>query len=130
MNLKKHPRAQMLLAQLSIDPDHRQLDEIGGRALERRVHRRALGEAAQVEVLAVNVGNGPHASEQRLYLLIAASLVQRAVDKLAHAAVLLEVSVDEALGFLGIDAKLLGQPERRQAVHDSEVDGLGSAAML
>src|ERR1051326_6607898 len=39
-----------LFAQLRIDVDHRALDDVGGRALNRRVERHALAERAQPEI--------------------------------------------------------------------------------
>ncbi len=65
-----------------------------------------------------------------LHFLLAARLLQRVIDERAHAAVFLEVRIDESLGFLGVDAELLRQSERRESVHDAEVHGLGPAAML
>ena len=112
---------------VGVDANHRDLDQVGRGALQRRVDRGALGKTAQVEVLAVDVGDRPHPAEQRRDFLIAARLLQRAVDELAHAAVLLKISVDEVLGLLGVDANLLRQPEGRQSIDDAEVHRLGAA---
>ncbi len=56
--------------------------------------------------------------------------LEGAVDELAHARVLFEVSVDEALSLFLVDADLLRKPERRESIDDAEVHGLGAAAML
>ena len=85
VNLQGHARLQALLAESGVDADHGNLDQIGGGALQWRVHRGALGEAAQVGVLAVDVGDGAHATEQRPDFLFAASLVQGSVDEGTHA---------------------------------------------
>ena len=69
MDLQQHARPQFALAHLGVDADHGQLDQVGGGALQRGVDRGALGEAAQVGVLAVDVGNGTHAAEQRRHFL-------------------------------------------------------------
>ncbi len=112
VHLEQHSGAQLALAQLGVNANHGNLDEVGGSSLQRRVHRGALGKAAQVAVLAVDVGDGTHAPKQRCHFLIAARLVQGCVDEAAHPAVLLEIGIDEALGFLGVNAELLRQSER------------------
>ena len=48
-----------------VDADHGQLDQVGGGALQRRVDGGALGESAHVGILAVDVGDGAHAAEER-----------------------------------------------------------------
>ena len=78
----------------------------------------------------MDVGNGTHPPKQRRHFLIAARLIQGCVDEAAHPAVLLEIGIDEALGFLSVNAELLRQSERRQPIDDAEVYRLGAAAML
>jgi hypothetical protein len=90
----------------------------------------ALGEAAQVEVLAVNVGDGTHPPEERRNFHVTPRLIERAVSELSHPAVLFEVGSDELRRFFLVDADLLRMPERREPVHDAEIDGLGPAAVL
>ena len=46
--------------------DHRQLDQVGRRALHRRVDRLALGAGAARAVAAVDLGQVDAAAEQRL----------------------------------------------------------------
>src|SRR5271165_973670 len=130
VDLEQHARLQVALAQVGVDADHGQLDEVGCGALQRSVNGGALGEAAQVPVLAEHVGERTDASEERGDLKLAARLLEGAVDELAHACVLFEVGVDEALGLFLVDADLLREPEGRESVDDAEVDGLGAAAVL
>ena len=107
-----------------INPDHRQLDQVGGRALQRSIHRGALGKAALVGVLAVDVGNRPNASEQRLHLLIAPRLLERGIDERAHSRIFFKVGIDKFPRLARLDPQLLRQPERRQPVHNPEVHDL------
>ena len=65
VDLEQHRALESAAHELVVDADHRQLDEVRGGALQRRVHGGALGEAALVGVAAVHVGDGPHAAEQR-----------------------------------------------------------------
>ena len=130
VDLQCHARFQSARLKLAIDADHGELDQVGGGSLQWRVDGGALGESAQVRVLAVDVGDGAHTSEEREDLAVATCLLERAVDEAANATVLFEVSVDELLGLARLDADLLGKSEGREAVDDAEVDGLGAAPVL
>ena len=124
MNLQGHSRLQPPFKNGGVNPNHGKLDQVRRSALQRRVHRRTLGESAQVEVLAVDVGNRAHAAKQCLHPGIAASLIQGAINKRAYAAIFLEVSVNESFGFRSFDSQILRKPERRQAINNSKVDDL------
>ena len=50
MYLQDHAGTQVLLGERPVDANHRDLDEVGGRALQRRVGRGALAKRAHVEV--------------------------------------------------------------------------------
>ena len=67
VDLENHAGLQIALGQLTIDGNHGELDEIGGRTLQRRVDGGALGKSALVGVAAFHVGNGPHAAEERAH---------------------------------------------------------------
>src|SRR4051812_27027473 len=47
VHLQQHPRAQRARADVGVDPQHRALDDVGGRALDRRVERLTFGVLAQ-----------------------------------------------------------------------------------
>ena len=44
MDLQQHLRFAVPVASVPVDADHRHLDQVRGRALQRRVHGRPLGE--------------------------------------------------------------------------------------
>src|ERR1700751_2471060 len=52
VNLKRHAGFQIATADLLVNSNHRQLDQVGGGALQWSVDGGALGEAAQVGVAA------------------------------------------------------------------------------
>ena len=93
MHLQCHARLQFLFAQIGVETDHGDLNQVGGGALQRRVHGRALGEAAQVRVALLMSGIGRMRPNSVRHLLFARELLQRAIDKRAYPAVLLEVAL-------------------------------------
>ncbi len=97
----------MACAQLFVNADHRQLDQVGCSSLQRCVDGRALGKAAHVGVLAINVGDRTHAAKQRAHSLLAPRLFERAIDELAYALVFFEISVNKLFGFALLDTELL-----------------------
>ena len=54
------------VGQAAVELDHGELDQIGGGALHRRIHRGALGKIAQVGLRRIDFGNRPDAAEERL----------------------------------------------------------------
>ena len=87
-------------------------------------------KSALVRVLAVDVRNRPHASEQSFHFQIAACFFQSLVDEFPDTAILLEISRDKLLRFGGFDAQILRQPKRREAIDNSEVHDFGLAPMI
>ena len=59
VHLQNHARAQLLLDELTLDSNHRQLDEVSGRALQRRIERRPLGQAAEIALQRNDFRNRP-----------------------------------------------------------------------
>ena len=112
MHLQRHTRLHSPLAQHRVNADHRNLDQICGRPLQRSIHRRALSKPALVGVLAVDVRHRPHPPKQRPYLHLATRLFQSLIDERAHARILLKIIRDELLGFTRLDTKLLRESER------------------
>ncbi len=113
-----------------MDADHGDLDQVGGRTLQRRVGGGALGEGAQVEILLVDLRDVPAPAEECLHVAVLPGQPHLQIKIRAHAREALEVLRDERLGlFLG-DAELPGERERALAVDGPEVDRLGARAHL
>src|SRR4051812_5367737 len=130
VDLKGHTGLQALFPQSGIDPDHRDLDQVSGRALQWSVYRSAFGEPALIGIFAIDIRDWPDPSEKSCNFLIAAGLFQSVVDERAHAFVLFKIGVDELLGFSGLDPKSLREAGCRESIDNSEVHDLGLAAMI
>ena len=130
MYLQQHLGFQLLAPQNLVDADHRQLDQIRRRALQRRIDRRALGERSRVGIAGVHVRDRSLAAEQRRRETTLAHLRDGLSDELLHASVQLEIRSDVLFGLLAIDAQRSRQSKWRLPVHDPEVHRLGVAPHL
>src|SRR5713101_3812099 len=130
MHLQDHFGVKLFFRQAPVDADHRQLDQIGGGALQRRIERGTLGKVAELHLRRIDFRNRADSSEQSPRHAGLARLGKNIVQVLLHAAIAREIGVDEFRGFLLLDAQLLREPEWGKAVNDAEVDGLGGAAVL
>ena len=81
----------------ALDAEHRDLDQVGRRALDRRVERHPLGRLATLPVVAGEVGQVAPATHDRLGEARAPGLVDDAAEVVADAAEGLEVLVHQAL---------------------------------
>lgn len=66
VDLEEHPGLQTGLAQRPVDVQHRDLHDVRGRALDRRVQRHAFGRLAPLTVVTVQVGQIAAPPEQGL----------------------------------------------------------------
>ena len=66
VHLEQHPRGQPLSAQRAVDAQHRDLDDVGGGTLDRRVERHPLGHLATLPVVGGEVGQVAPATHDRL----------------------------------------------------------------
>ena len=124
--------ARLLLrrSERGVDPDHRELDQIGGGALQRGVDGGALGEAAGVRIAAVDVGDGTLAAEHRLRHAGFANFRDGRVEQAAHARIAREVVLDVLARLRARDTQLRGEAEGADAVDDAEIHRLGVAARI
>src|SRR3954471_15974552 len=130
MNLQRHSGCKAALAEVRVNANHGNLDQIGCRSLEGRIDGGALRKAALVRVLAVDVGNRADSSEERSYLHVAARFFERLIQEPSDACVFFEVVADKLLCLAGRDAELLRESEGRQTVDNAEVHDLGLAPMI
>ena len=129
VNLENHSRFEFLFREFAGDFDHSEFDQIGGGALQGRVERGALGKIAHVDLLRCDFGDGADAAEERAGHAGFARLVQGFFQVFFYAAIASEIGVDEFRGFFRVDTELRGQAERRLAVDNSKINGLGGAAV-
>src|SRR5213076_968353 len=106
-------------------------DEVGGRALDRRVDRGPLGAAADRRVGRADVRLEMRLPpEQGLGETMLAHERQRSVDVGADAGEAFEIAIDDRLAFLPRYAEPAGEPPGGDAVEDREIDRLGLAARV
>ncbi len=109
MDLEQHPGGKPRILQGARHADHGALDDIGGAALDGRVDRGALGEAAARRVLVVDPGHVDLAPEQGLDEAGLAAGRLGPLHVVADAGVALEVSLDVRLGLTLGDTQVVGE---------------------
>src|SRR6266849_6380383 len=115
---------QSALQNRRINPDHGNLNQVRRGALQGRVDRGSFRKSPQVVVLAVDVWNWAHASEQSLYSPVAASFFERAIDEGPHPAVFFEIGLNKSLRLRSLDPEILRQSKRRKSINNAEVHDL------
>ena len=130
MHLHDESRRRVLAGAPGIDGDHGAFDDVRRRALHRRVDRAALGVLAQLRVARADVGQVQPPAEYRLDVTDLPRLRARLVHEALHAGIALEVALHVLLRRAALDAEVACQAERRHAVHETEVDDLGGAALV
>ena len=115
----------LFLPQTPPDPHHRQLDDIGGGALDRGVASHALAAGPYLIAGAGKLRQRAAASEQRrdipAFLRLGNGLVHVGIDFGVGG----KVALEEGVRLLDRDVQVFGQAEGALAVHDAEVHGLG-----
>ena len=130
MDLEDHPAFQAGFGKPLIHPDHRELDDVGRRALDGGVHGVALRQGADGGVLRIDVREEAPASEERLHIPVLPGERDAFVDEGTDGGEGGEVAVDQLLGLFPAQVQPLGEAEGGDAVHDAEVRRLGPAALF
>ena len=124
MHLENEPCAPPLLAQPTLDRNHRDLDDVRVRALHHEVDRDPLAESARRAVTHPQLGHRPATPEQARHVAVTLGLLDRARDEVLDEREAREVGVDVLLRLLARDLEVLGEAEGRDPVDDPEVDHL------
>ncbi len=128
VHLEKHLRAELCFFQRLVHADHGAADDVGGRALDRRVDRRALLEGAKDRLRGADFGIVRAPPEQRLHIEMLAAERLGGIHVAADAGEALEIAVDVVRRLAARDAELRREPEGGDAVDDAEIDRLGAPA--
>ncbi len=128
MDLQEHPRAETRVGERARQADHRALDDVGGGALDRGVDRRALAERPAARLLRLDLRQVDPPAEQRLDVAVLLGEGLLGVHEAFDRRVALEIGVDVALRLALLDAQVLREAVRADAVDDAEVDRLGLPA--
>src|SRR5579883_242410 len=110
--------------------DHRELDHIGGGALDGRIDSVAFGGAADRVVGGADVTQVPAASSDSFNVTVVSGKCDGVIHVFAQPWELFEILVDDFSGLFPRDAQPLGQAKRRYPVSDSVVYHFGFAPHL
>ena len=130
VDLEQHPRRRARGRQPLGDADHRDLHDVGGRALDRHVDGHPLPRPAQRRDARLELRDRALAAEQRRHVALLLGDVLDVEHVVADARVGREVVRDERLRLLAADARPGRQPEVAHPVGDPEVDHLGHRALV
>ena len=130
MDLKDHPGLQLLPLHLVEDPDHGDLDHVGGGSLNRGVDGIAFGKAADGGVARGDVAQVTAALHHGFNIAVAAGRFDGAVHVSLDIRVFHEILVNDFGGLLARNAQPFGQSEGGNSIDDPEIDHLGIAAHL
>ena len=125
MDLQDQLRGQARVAQGLAAAHHCDLDDVGGRALDRRVHGQPLAEGARAPLARAQLRDAPAAPEQRGHVAVLGRPLDRRPHEVAHLREARQVALDELARLVLGDVQPVGEPERGEPVDDSEVDHLG-----
>ena len=128
MDLKYQPRLEAPVGEALRGVDHRELDDVGGGALNGHIHRHALLEVAHDGVFAVDAVKAPAASERGARVAGRLRGFDAAVEPFADFRVGGEVVFDIFLRVADADFQVFREGERAHAVDDAEVYRLRAAA--
>src|SRR5579859_646077 len=109
--------------------DHCQLDQVGRRALHRRVDRGTLRTLAARRIARLDLGQIKPAPEDRLDIAEVACSFARTLHVVLYPGVTQEIALHVLLRRAALDTQLRGEPEGRHAVDQSEVDDFRVAAL-
>ena len=125
MHLQDQPAGDMGLRQGGVDANQRHLEDVGGKALDARVHRLTLACLANPEVGVGQLRDRTAAAEQRLGVATHACLDHRAVHICLHVGESDEVCIEDHSRIGRWDPQSLTEPVGLHAVRQPVADHLG-----
>ena len=128
VDLQQHLRRKLVVPQCVVHADHGAADNVGGRALQSRIYGGALVKRTHRGVRGADFRVMAFAPEQRQHVAVLLGERLGGFDIVANAGKALEILFDIGAGFLAGDAELVGEPESRDAVDNTEIDCFGAAA--
>ena len=111
MDLEHHPAAEPLFLKSAVHGDHRHLYDVGGCALDGRVHCIPLGQGADCAVFGIDFRNITPSSEYGFHIAGLAGRLQSPVDERPDRREACKVVVDDASGLASADFQPLCKTE-------------------
>ena len=130
MDLQNQARTEPLSVEPLLHLDHRELDQIRGSPLHRRVDRGALGGLSTRAAARIDVRQPQAPTKNRLHVTLPTRKLARALHVVCNTGIAYEVFVDELLSRAALDAELRSEPECAHSIDQSEVHGLDVTALL
>ena len=127
MHRQQHRR---VIAEVLVESDHRQLEDVRRCALNRRIGGHPFGISADGERSIVNFRNIANAPEQRGHLARAARFLECAIEVFLNFRITREICLDEILRLRSGDVQLVRQTKRRHSVKHTEIDCLHRATLV
>src|SRR5207237_1305748 len=126
VHLEHHLGGEVRLLDRGVNADHRDLDEIRRRSLQRRVGRCPFAEGTDTEVAVAQLRNIAPPAEERLDEPLVTRLFDGAIQPGANPGKAFEIVLDECLRFGERDAELSGERECALPINRREIDRLGA----
>lgn len=130
MHLQKQTRVHVAQLGIMRHGQHGQFDDIRGRALNHRVYGLAARQGKSLSIGRENLGQKTTAAAQRGHKALAFCSGFHILVKSLQACEPRKVAADEILCLGSADLEFLGQLLSAHAVDQTEIDGLGVAALI
>lgn len=130
MDLENHLRLVSSIGQHVIDLKHRELDDVCGSPLDRHIDRFAFGLPTDDSIGIIEIFDVSPPSEECLHVSIYPRLLEERIIISPDPCVELVEFLDICIRLGDGDADLLGKPESRDPVDDSEIDCLRTSPLL
>ena len=130
VHLHNHLRGDALGPEAALYLDHRELHNIGGRALNGGIDGVTLGDATHRAVRRCDVTKLAAATKHSLDIATLRGTRNSTIHICLDAWIRGEVVIDKLLSVAVGDVEPLGKAKGRDAIYDAEVGGLGAATLV
>src|SRR5215210_5222003 len=128
MDLQHHTTTELPLSDGAVYSYHRQLDEVGRRALEWRILSVALSVRPEIEIALLHFRYVAAPLEQGLYVPLLPGQLHLMVEEGTNSRKTLEIFGNEPLSVFQRNPQLTAEGKRPLSVDGSKVDRLGASA--
>ena len=130
VDLHRHLRFEAFRFEATMDRDHRHLDDVRSRSLNRCINGIAFRERAHGSILGMDIRQVAFATEERLGVTALPRQLFLGLYITDHARESSEVIVDELFGFRAGAVELLRQAKGRNTVYNTEIGRFGFTPLI